>query len=252
MVELSTRSKKDNELFKSHLMLPFLYFNFINKQYTKSLAKVPYDLGGIVKKINDLLWRSMKRDTKTDMLSVYGGIPPQYLSDALPVTGKKEQVDTLMSLCTHFERFLATGVTLYISSPFETSAMIAGSKLCKEAYRVFGGVQDHWKMVCYPALLDIQKDFKSAERGQLTLVEELPFLVLYMVGREYATDFSMAHLKGLIAKRKMENKVTVVCSHLSLEEFQARYDSSLCMSALEFTDANEVDNFKALRRVVES
>lgn len=227
--------------------MPFLYFNILNKQYPKSLIAAPYGVAKLVDQINNILWGNMEK-TKENLKYRYFGIPPQYAGDAVEFTAKKEVKDTLEAICKNVEKFLSTGVLLYIHSPYETSAIIAGSKLCKAASVVEG---KKWLMLAYPEFVDGTKDFSGAYQYKLDAAESVDLLCMYMVGKEYATEFTLAGLKSLLMNRKVAGKVTVLTSHLTAEEFGVRYGSELCITALECSDEKELNNFKALRRLVE-
>lgn len=240
---LLNRTKKDIALFETHLRMPYMYFNYINKAYPKNLIKVPYDLAGIVKNIHSILRRSMD---KTNLHYRYYGIPPMYCGEVV-FTAKKEVTDTLNAIIKNTEKFLSTGTLLYLNSPYETSAMIAGSMLCKAV----SGLKRPWLMIAYPEIVGISKNFKSEEKYKLTACEDVDFLCLYLIGKEYLTDFTLSGLRSLLAKRKVAGKTTVLTSHLTEKEFVERYGTGFGIVALELSDEAEIVNFKSLRRIVE-
>lgn len=241
------RSKKDNALFERLLSMPYMYYQIVHKIYPKSLAAAPYALHKIIDDIHTVLGRNMKHDATFNKLAIYGGIPPQHVTEEPKVTGKKECLDTLNSLVKNFGKFMETGVVLYIHSPFEASAIAAGALLCRTAH----STDVSFKMVAYPKFVEVTKDFGGDHKDLIEKMRTVDLLCLYMVGKEYTTEFNMSNFKALVASRKVDNKVTVICSHMSPEDFCTRYGAELCISALQFTDDNEINNFKALRRVVE-
>lgn len=245
MLELN-RTKKDNELFDKFLRMPFEYFKYVHNMYPKNLKAAPYNLSVIIAMHHKLKGRTMLNDALSRKL-LYGGIPPQYVKEHPMVTGKKEALDTLESLHNNFKKFAESRVVLYLTSPFESSAIAAGVKLCRKAE----ATNISWKMEALPVLLGMLKDFDGDHKSTLDAMETLDVVCLYMVGKEYPTEFTTTYFKQLIETRKVAKKVTIICSHLSPEEFEERYGKGISICALGFTDDNEITNFKALRRLVE-
>jgi hypothetical protein len=246
MIELHGRSKKDQVLFNQFLRMPFEYFKFINHIYPKNFSAAPYHLGAHINTVNKLLGGHLVNNIETIKLK-HGGIPPQHIGTERTVTGKKEILDTLNSLTDHFDKFMQSGVTLYLHSPFEGSAISAGVQLCKRA----AATNVSWKMESYPELLIMLKDFDGDHKSSLEAVIDSDLLCLYMVGKEYPTEFTVSYFKQLMETRKIAGRATIICSHLEPTEFTERYGKGINLCAMEFTDDAEINNFKALRRLVE-
>lgn len=245
MVDLKF-TKKDQVIFDQFLRMPMDYFRLVRNLYPKGLAAVPYNLPKIITTYHKLKGRGMLKDPAALKL-IHGGIPPQYVTTIPEVTAKKEILDTLQSLLGNFDNFMKSGVTLYVYSPFESSALSASVKLCVKASLT----NVSWRMMPYPRLVEMIKDFDGGHGDTLESLATVDLLSLYMVGKEYPTEFTMSYFRQLLENRKVAKKVTIISSHLTPVEFAERYGSGISTCPMQFTDDAELDNFKNLRRLVE-
>lgn len=245
MVDIG-RTKKDQLIFNRFLRIPFDYYKFVHTMFPKCLKAAPYSLSKIITTYHTMLRRNIPLNDYTRM-SICGGIPPQYTEDTPKITGKKEILDTLASLTRNFDKLMETGITLYFHSPVQSSAIYAGISLCKEAITS----KYTWQMESLPTFFDLVKDFKGDHGDKIADINSADLVCLWMVGTEYPTDFTTAYFKQLLIARKVANKLTVLCSHLTPEEFAERYGKDIKIVDMQFTDENEIDNYKALRRITE-
>lgn len=216
--------------FKSHLMLPLPYLRVVVKNY-RDLVEVPIVLPRLVAKIDEHLWSNMNDKERIEQFFKAKGVPVPYIrDDSAPIGGVKVS-QAYESVIDNLGRFMSKPMTLYIHSGFENGALKAASNIVKQAIRENVDA----RMVGFGALLDEVKTW-DAKSEILKKANSAPLLCLYMVGKEYQTDFTRATLDGILSSRYAEGKTTIITSHLDLNDFAKRYGFTPQAVPLKFED----------------
>lgn len=119
---------------------------------------------------------------------------------------------------------------IYLHSDFETNALLAASQIIKAVLQA--GISGY--MVDFPTCLEQIKTWQ--ESHTLDKLKKAQVGCIYMIGKEYSTDFTQANLEALVNQRTVENKITLLCSHLTPADFKKRYGLDVPGTVLKFED----------------
>ena len=218
-------------VFKKHLMLPLPYLKVIVRNY-RDLSSVPLLIGKLVMKIDNHIWSSMQNKDILNNLFKAKGVPAHFIPINNPPIGGVKAMTAYEAVMGNITKFSSSPLVLYISSQFETGAIQAASNLIKQAIRE----NIDARMISFGTLLDETKEW-DANSEVLRKVKGARVLCLYMVGKEYHTDFTRTVLVNLLSSRMAEGKVTILSSHMDLAEFIKRYNYEVQAVPMKFEDA---------------
>ena len=198
-------------------MLPIPYLKVVVKNY-RDLTEVPVLLPRLVAKIDAHLWSHMENKERIEQLFKAKGVPVPYIrTESTPIAGVKVS-RVYEAVLADIKKFMARPLILHIHSGFENGALKAASNIIKQAVRENVDA----RMIGFGSLLSEIKEWDE-KNEVIRKVNSSQLLCLYMVGKEYMTDFTKATLEGIITSRQIEGKVTIISSHLDPVDFQKRY-----------------------------
>lgn len=232
-------SWKDYCIFKKYLRLPYVYLKVIFKNY-REFSEVPVKLPHLIALTNTHIWNTQMKNTAgmSDKLFKARGVPPSYIqNDGTPI-GPAATMGLYNSILNDAGKFSRSGAVVLMHSPFETGALQACSQVVKQAI-------NESRMVQFGALLDKLKEW-DANSPEIKQAKEVQLLGLYMVGKEYCTDFTKSVLQSLVTERRVEGKTTIISSHLTPSEFIERYRFDPHAVPMKFEDMGLMTTVNAL------
>jgi hypothetical protein len=226
-------------------MMPPVYLKAVVKLF-RNLSEVPIILPELVDRLHNEMWRNMSDIERCEQLFKVRGVPVPYIrDDSMPNAGAKV-TQAYELVLQDIKKFTSKPMTLYLHSGFEASALKAASSIIKESLKA--GIEA--RMVGLGALLKEIKTWDEKNES-VALVEKAQVLCLYLVGKEYTTEFTQSELQGILDKRFAEGKTTLISTHLEPEEFQKRYGFTPRAVVMKFEDAkitSTVDDLLAYMR----
>lgn len=233
-------------IFKHHLRMPVEYLKIIMKNNRHDLTDVPVVLPKYLEKIHEHWWSKMNKEASRETkVFATRGVPPLYLGVTRPPVSKADVSKYVQRVLEVPLMFAAAGKVLYLQSEFETEALLAASQIIsaviKERLAAY--------MLDFPTYLDEIKTWQDSYKlGELRKAQ---VGCIYMIGKEYSTEFTQAHLETLITQRSLENKVTLLCSHLAPVDFKKRYGIEVPGTVLKFEDEKITKTIAALLKELE-
>lgn len=226
---------KQQATFKRHLLLPLVYLKVVVRNY-RDLTSVPSVLPKLVEQINKHIWRNMEDIEQFERKLKVHGVPAPYIRNkSKPVCGVKVG-NAFEGIVGNVKKFMESGTSLYLHSGFEESALQAASQIIVAAVKA--GIEA--RMMSFGSFLDEVKetfDNKNASTESTDKALKANLLAVYMIGKEYATDYSRSELVRLLSERRTLGKITLIVTHLELPEFVDRYRYDPRAVVLKFEDA---------------
>lgn len=228
LAPLGYRHLDDYYIFKDHLRMPLPYLKIIVKNY-RSLSRVPVVLHEIVNRYHEHLWSNMVME-RQEILIKLAGVPPLFCEDEELPDAPGETLRLFRQITGYMQPFVKKARLLYLHSDFETNALRAASQIIKAGIKA--KISSY--MIDFP---NVMKEIKTwTESEALQKLDEAQIACIYMIGKEYATEFSAANLETIIASRTVANKVTILCSHLTPDDFLKRYNTPVRGTIMRFND----------------
>lgn len=242
---LGYRGWQQYSVFKHHLRMPVKYLRVVVKNY-RDLTDVPVVLPRLLSKIHEHWWSLMSDTERIEKIYKVKGVPPLHIrSEAVPAAGEKVKhyYETVLD---RIHKFAMGGKVLYLHSEFETNSLLACSQIIKAA--LANGLIKAF-MADFPTCLEEIKTWE--ESHLLKQLKEAQVACIYMVGKEYSTEFTQAHLETLVNQRTLEGKVTLLSSHLAPVDFKKRYGIEVPGTVLKFEDEKITKTISALLKELE-
>jgi hypothetical protein len=159
--------------------------------------------------------------------------------DSLPLASA-ETLSAYSLIINNLKKLQHSGRILYFHSASETACLLAASNVIKAAIR--SGIYGY--MLDMPTYMSEIKTWQDSDR--IKNIEGRDICCLYFVGKEYASDFNKSYITNLITKRRVQNKVTIISSHLTPAEFTERYGFESGGVPLKFEEEGLAKSIKAL------
>ncbi|BCS54095.1 hypothetical protein [Geobacter sp. SVR] len=226
----------DYRYYKDHLRLPFPYLRLLLKNYP-NIREAIFRLPNFLTKYHKHLWErlvSQQQPTMTERRWAAAHIPVTYFDNRVAVCERKTDQDNFDILGPNIRKLSEQGIALYLYSLQSDGAMVAGTKLVKEAIAV------NLRTFCaaYPNVLEAKKaSWDGVDDPYEQQLHNAEVLMLYAVGSEFVGNgYAANQLVGLVDDRRMNGKMTIVVSHLTPQEYEQRYGRAPEGISIPFTD----------------
>lgn len=221
---------KQYGLFKTYFRLPHPYLQVIVKNFPDLTAALP-QLNRLVALTNQHYWKTMNDTTQLEKLCAARGVPASYIRRTDSPIAVAKTMKTYEAILENIELFIKQPIILHVYSGFENGALLATSQIIKAALTF----NQQGAMVTFGQLLDETKTWDRSNHT-VTTAETAQILGLYLVGKEWNTEFTSTKLNALLAQRLTDGKPTIISTHLDEKELVKRYDLKLPMVSMKFED----------------
>lgn len=230
----------DYNTFKTYLRLPLPYLVVLFKNFNRPHDMV-YNLNRVIEKFHEHLWGKMRDKTINQKLYQIANIPPLYASDnKVIICNKPKEQELFDALVQNSVKLVGSGKQLYFHSDFMETAMVAASRIAKNAIdNLLGEISTIFGAVycCHlGSYLEVYKANWDSTDPTIKNARESELLILYGVGNEYTTEFTSSYLFSLLDQRTVEGRSTILVSSLSPTQFTNRYGKEFVATVVEFKD----------------
>lgn len=231
--------------FKKYLRMPVPYLRVIFKNY-RDLTIVPALLPKLLYTINEHWWKMNSTPSRHEIQSKVAGVPALYLQQETTPICKGDVLKYYQLALEKIIKFSTSGKVLYLHSEYETNSLHAASQLVKQAIK--NGIP-----CCMVDLPTVMAEIKTWQETELLKkLKKAQVACIYMIGKEFSTEFTQSNLETLIQQRTVENKVTLLCSHLAPPEFRTRYGIEVPGTVLKFEDEKITKTLATLLKELEN